>query len=374
MKIFKELSAYKKNGLWKVIPSGLITLLFGMLYSLLEWGILGNAGYYPSTGNQYSFASQVVIVVPLSFLLGAGVAVIEIFVFDRLFVSKTFLVKVFVKSLFYVLIILAFLILSSAIANAFNLNQPVYSDQVLNSLKSFLISKALIGILLYIGAVITVVLFVNEVFDYFGRRVSLAYTFGKYHTPKQEGRIFMFMDLKSSTTIAEQLGHVTYFKWINQYYRDITEYILESKGDIYQYVGDEIIVTWDMEKGLENERCLDCFYRIKHGMDTKAQEYIEHFGVVPQFKAGIHIGEVTTGEIGMIKKDIIYSGDILNTTARIQASCNSYGFDLLVSDRIAAAFHGSPNYEFQSLGVIYLRGKAKSVGLYAVELRKHQME
>jgi adenylate cyclase len=283
-------------------------------------------------------------------------------------------VKVFVKSLVYVLIILVFLIFGATVVNAQNTNQPIFSPQVLDSLLLFLSSKALIGILLYIGAVITVVLFVNEVFDYFGRRVSLAYTFGKYHTPKQESRIFMFMDLKSSTTIAEQLGHVTYFKWINQYYRDITEYILESKGDIYQYVGDEIIVTWDMDKGLENERCLECFYRIKKGMDKKAHEYIDRFGVVPQFKAGVHIGEVTTGEIGMIKKDIIYSGDVLNTTARIQASCNSYGYDLLVSDRIAAAFHGLPNYQFQSLGVIYLRGKAKSVGLYAVESRIDQNE
>ena len=314
--------------------------------------------------------NQIILVVPFSFLLGAGVALMEIFVFDRLFVTRTFLVKVFVKSLVYVLIIVIFLTLSSLMANAQNVHAPFYSDSVLNSVGTFLGSRALIGILLYTGAVITVVLFVNEVFDYFGRRVSLAYTFGKYHTPKQEGRIFMFMDLKSSTTIAEQLGHVQYFKWINQYYRDITEYILESKGDIYQYVGDEIIVTWDSEYGLENERCLNCFYSIKHGMEKKAQEYIDEFGVVPRFKAGIHIGEVTTGEIGMIKKDIIYSGDVLNTTARIQASCNSYGFDFLVSDRIAAAFHGSPNYTFESLGVIYLRGKAKSVGLYAVELNE----
>ena len=71
----------------------------------------------------------------------------------------------------------------------------------------------------------------------------------------------------------------------------------------------------------------------------------------------------------MIKKDIIYSGDVLNTTARIETSCNAYGYDLLVSDRLAAAFHGSEKYAFQSLGIIHLRGKAKSVGLYAVEER-----
>ncbi len=79
------------------------------------------------------------------------------------------------------------------------------------------------------------------------------------------------------------------------------------------------------------------------------------------------MGEVTTGEIGMIKKDIIYSGDVMNTTARIQDSCNEYGADLLVSGELVAALKGTPNYVFHSLGTIQLRGKLHTVDLYSVE-------
>jgi adenylate cyclase len=291
----------------------------------------------------------------------------EVFVFDRLFENNRFIVKLVVKSLVYLLIMFSFLLVSTLIANASNARASIFSGVVLDSLRAFFFSQTILGILLYVGAIITTVLFVHEVFDYFGRRIALAYIFGHYHTPKQENRIFMFMDIKSSTTVAEELGHVQYFKWLNSYYKDITENILRYDGDIYQYVGDEVVISWDMAHGLEHARCLNCFFEIKKGMIEREADYMEEFGVVPRFKAGIHLGEVTTGEIGMIKKDIIYSGDVMNTTARIQDSCNEYGADLLVSGELVAALEGTPNYAFHSLGTIQLRGKLHTVDLYSVE-------
>ncbi|MGR3301112.1 MAG: hypothetical protein ACUZ8I_01275 [Candidatus Scalindua sp.] len=52
----------------------------------------------------------------------------------------------------------------------------------------------------------------------------------------------MFLDLKSSTTIAEEIGHRRYFEFISDFIADVTTPILNNHGEIYQYVGDEIVI------------------------------------------------------------------------------------------------------------------------------------
>lgn len=84
-----------------------------------------------------------------------------------------------------------------------------------------------------------------------------------YRKPFSEvERIFMFLDIRSSTTIAEELGHVQYFALLNDFFRDIAEPISKNKGHIYQYVGDEVVVSWPLDDGLNNANCLKCFFDI----------------------------------------------------------------------------------------------------------------
>ena len=81
--------------------------------------------------------------------------------------------------------------------------------------------------------------------------------------PKEEERIFMFLDIRSSTMIAERIGNEQYFRFIHDFINDATASILYAKGEIYQYVGDEIVVSWTMPNGLEDNNCLNCFFEIK---------------------------------------------------------------------------------------------------------------
>jgi adenylate cyclase len=152
----------------------------------------------------------------------------------------------------------------------------------------------------------------------------------------------MFLDMKASTTLAEQLGEATYFNLLKDCFADMTGPILDNAGEIYQYVGDEIIVCWPVDKGLEQGRCVRTFFAIKQQLQRRAAYYEEHYGVQAVFKAGFHFGQVMAGEIGVIKRDITYSGDVLNTASRIQAMCNAYDTDHLISgplwDRIANHF------------------------------------
>jgi len=67
---------------------------------------------------------------------------------------------------------------------------------------------------------------------------------GRYDNPKEEERIFIFLDLKSSTTHAEKLGHVKYSKLIRDCFLHINYISVKYRAEIYQYVVDEIVLSW----------------------------------------------------------------------------------------------------------------------------------
>ena len=224
---------------------------------------------------------------------------------------------------------------------------------------SFLASTVFIGIM--VGAT----QFMLQVNDKFGPGVLWKLLTGRYYNPRDEERIFMFLDLRSSTAIAEHLGHQRFFELLRELFQDVTRPVVDSRGEIYQYVGDEVVISWPVERGLEDANCLACFFRIERAITDKGSEYRDRFGVTPSFKAGVHMGLATVGEIGVVKKDIVYSGDVLNTTSRIQEECNRYGVDLIASSVLLGRMPPS-TFQAAPIGEITLRGKAEPLLLSAV--------
>ncbi len=179
-------------------------------------------------------------------------------------------------------------------------------------------------------------------------------------------RVFMFLDLKGSTTTAEKLGHVLYFELLNDFFSDIAEPVAQFHGEIYQYVGDEVVVSWDAQNEKSLNACLDCFFNIKDTMEARKNKYFNKYGLFPQFKAGMHMGVVSTGTVGTIKKEIIYTGDVLNTTSRIENMCNQHQVELLISEELAGRIDFSGRYSPVKIGARVLKGKRAKTGLYTV--------
>jgi class 3 adenylate cyclase len=180
-------------------------------------------------------------------------------------------------------------------------------------------------------------------------------------------RIFMFLDIRSSTTIAEELGHIQYFELLNDFFRDIAEPISNNKGQIYQYVGDEVVVSWPLEDGLNNASCLQCFFDIVDIMGELNIKYSKKYAVNPTFKAGMHYGKVSTGTVGTLKKEIIYTGDVLNTASRIEGLCNKHNVDLLLSKDLIDLLPLHTDFQPKQIGEINLRGKSTDIMLFTVE-------
>jgi len=176
--------------------------------------------------------------------------------------------------------------------------------------------------------------------------------------------------MKSSTTIAEQLGHIRFYSLLNQIFHEISQPVLQTKAEIYQYVGDEVVLTWKIADGLENSNCLKAFFMFRENLTNNSEHYFKNFGVRPAFKAGLHYGKVISAQIGDLKKEIVYNGDVLNTTARIQNECNKYQKDCLVSGVLINRLSGD-EFKWERLDRVILRGKETEVELFSVNTINH---
>ncbi|RKS55890.1 adenylate cyclase [Gillisia mitskevichiae] len=207
-----------------------------------------------------------------------------------------------------------------------------------------------------------------KIYEKFGPGTLFSMFLGKFHRPHEVHRVFMFLDITNSTSIAEKLGHSRFFTLLRDFYNNITDSILNSHGNIYQYVGDEIIVSWlPMHASSKNLNCINCFFKIEDAIAQNQSYYLNEYGFVPGFKAAVHRGEVVMGEIGIIKREIVYSGDILNTTSRMMEQCKIYNEKLIISKDVLQVMNTNGNYTMDFIGNMTLRGKSNSLELYGVK-------
>ena len=209
--------------------------------------------------------------------------------------------------------------------------------------------------------------FIKIANENFGSGVFLKLLLGRYQKPREEKQIFMFIDLKSSTTIAEQLGHFKYSELIQDCFYDLNRVLLRHDANVYQYVGDEAVLYWSFKNGVQYQNCIRIFFAFEKRLIKRKKYYQTKYGLLPEFKAGVHGGKLIATEVGTVKKEIAFHGDVINTTSRIQEKCNSFNESLLVSEFLLKKLKLKKKYKAKSMGWIELKGKENKVGIYAIK-------
>ena len=355
----------RKRLLLKLLPYPLLAWVGGLLYFDIERGLLGDVRIYPSTNNPYDPFNSFIGVSIMTITLGTVLGYIEEVIFKNRFKKLPFFFKILVKTVLYVLVVVLLLLVLSFFLNASNMDLSIANRRVLETVMDFFLSFTFLSIVIFSGAMISVSLFFSEIVDFLGIDVVGSFFTGKYAKSVVEDRIFMFLDMKGSTSIAEKLGHEKHYQLINEYYSDMTDAIVRTKGTIYQYVGDEIVVFWNAEGGLSQSNCVRCFFLIKDMIAKRSTDYLSAYGLVPTFKAAIHLGRVTRGQVGLIKRELLFTGDVLNTTARIQSLCNELNASLLISKELKEAI-GNGGFTYINKGSFVLKGRDREAVVYQV--------
>lgn len=201
----------------------------------------------------------------------------------------------------------------------------------------------------------------------FGPGILIPMLLGRFRKPRVEKRIFLFMDLKDSTTYAEKLGNLKFSQLIQDCFGDVNKVTPPFNAEIYQYVGDEVVLTWRSEEGLRNNNCIKFFFAFQKHLQNRKDYYISKYNFVPEFKAGANIGNITVAEVGDFKREIAYHGDTINTASRIQSVCNTLKKSFLISEELKNEIEVNEKINANFIDTITLKGKAKAVSLYDVE-------
>lgn len=190
---------------------------------------------------------------------------------------------------------------------------------------------------------------------------------GRYHHPRTERRLVMFLDLKRSTRTAEDIGDHAFLNLLNDVFFDLGEVIGELRGEIYRYVGDELIASWTLHKDDSGALCRDCAFSVQAMLEARADYYRQTYGCVPQMRCAIHAGELVVGEVGDTKREIMMLGDTMNTAARIEEICRSSGHDIVVSEPALQLMQPLPaGIGATALGAVELRGRTSALPLFAL--------
>ncbi|UTW61695.1 adenylate/guanylate cyclase domain-containing protein [bacterium SCSIO 12741] len=205
--------------------------------------------------------------------------------------------------------------------------------------------------------------FVLKSMEIMGDYNLLRFLTGKYRVPHPEYRAFMFLDLRSSTRHAERLGALLYSEMIRDCFRDLNFLLTEYEAEVYQYVGDEVVLTWPANMAKDDQYMFAFFFAFQDVLKKRSKHYQQKYGQVPEFKAGCNTGLITASEIGVYKRDIAFHGDVINTASRVQGMCNSLGADLLTTEILV---NETGRFTFTPMGEHHLRGKEEAIALYAV--------
>jgi adenylate cyclase len=297
-------------------------------------------------------------------IIGFAVSAALVFYLKNSFRHYPLWVSVLIKLglTFALFVIVAFILLSFYFV--FSGHKKI-SDYAANFYENVFLTRGFLIFMIDLGIMTLLTILILEVTDKYGPGGFWSMMRGKYNHPKIEDRIFIFLDINNATTIAEKLGHKKYFQLLRDFFSDITLPILANGGEIYQYVGDEVVLSWKKTPAnkIKSLRFLrNAFFLIKR----REAKYIRRYGIAPSFKAGIHSGEVTAGVIGIIKKDLVYSGDTLNTTARIRSKCHELNESFVLSGDFLNGFNTPTSYLISEIGEIEFKGREEKEKLYSL--------
>lgn len=296
-------------------------------------------------------------------LIGGGISAVEIFALQlpalRRFNELPFFAVVTLKTLAYGLLVLA--VHSGAPGPqllGLLLDRELRAGGMIAPATGLTVGLSLFTTLLFV--------LLMQSAQMLGFRTARDLFLGRYRRPRAERRFFLFVDVAGSTAIAERLGPLEAHRFLSAVFAALAEPVAACRGEIYQYVGDEIVVTWSEREGAPEARPLRCFFLMEHSVAGLAQEFMKRFSVQPRLRAALHFGEVIAGEVGVWRRAIVFHGDVMNTASRLENATRELGERFIASAEALRALGPPPGVASRDLGALALRGRSEPIRAYAI--------
>lgn len=174
--------------------------------------------------------------------------------------------------------------------------------------------------------------------------------------------VIWFCDLRDSTPLADSMTRREFLALLNDYFECVLGPVLQQQGEVLRFIGDAALAIFPVGER-PAEACAKALAAARAAL--AGMENLNKNRARPlRFGIGLHLGEVTYGNIGTPTRiEFTVIGAAANEAARIESLCKVLGVDFLVSERVAQAL---PHPAWRSLGSHTLRGVGDKMELFTL--------
>jgi adenylate cyclase len=177
----------------------------------------------------------------------------------------------------------------------------------------------------------------------------------------------LFSDIRSFTTVTEELGPQATVSLLNEYFTAMVDCIHLEGGMLDKFIGDAIMAVYGVPMPREDDAdravrtAIAMLYELNvynHKRKSEAKKPID-IGV------GINTDVVVSGNIGSPKRmDYTVIGDGVNLASRLEGACKEYYAHILISENTFRKLRGT--YRMREVDRVVVRGKTQPVGIHEV--------
>ena len=302
---------------------------------------------------------SVLVALPIGVILG----VLHTLVYPKINRTQSALFNIFLRTLIFSILCVLLLFAVSRVfmdngnAVVFDIRKTFTENPVVNIFIYMLIIENLVALFILVRR--------NLGGNYFLNTVT-----NTYRNPKEELRVFMFLDMQDSTPIAAKMGHLNFSNYVQNCFLDLSDVVLRYGGEIYQFVGDEAVITWKPSGKFNYYKCVDLYFSYMDHLKKKENFYNKKYNSFPVFRCAIHSGMVSTALVGDYKKEIAYHGDALNYCSRLQSACKDNNAYVLVSEEFCGNLSILKNYVLEAVLLRSLKGIEKDQTAYKISRKQ----
>ncbi len=202
-----------------------------------------------------------------------------------------------------------------------------------------------------------------KIVDMIGEKHVFYFLLGTYHRPEEKKRIVVFFDMVGSSAAAEKLPPKKSMELIANFIFDACHSCRIHGGDIVNYTGDGLMVLWPLFQGDKVVRAYDMLVAT---IENRRQYYEDAYGIVPNFRMGVHAGNVVISQIGEEKLFLGVYGDVVNTASRIEQLNKQMGTRILLSRAVRQHMSERMRTRTRSLGKVEIRGRDEMVEVFTL--------
>jgi adenylate cyclase len=177
----------------------------------------------------------------------------------------------------------------------------------------------------------------------------------------------LFSDIRSFTSLTEELGAQGTVALLNEYFTLMVECITAEGGMLDKFIGDAIMAKFgiplpredDTDRAVRTAIAMINELRTLNSQRQQRGQKPIHIGI------GLNTDLVVSGNIGSPKRmEYAVIGDGVNLASRLESACKEYSAQILISEFTYRKMKGT--YRTREVDRVVVKGKTAPVGVYEV--------